>query len=504
MNVRAPLSSPENLARSVALSTSTQLLARGVDLCVNVVVALVIIRHLGPRGYGDFVVVVTVAGLSGLLADLGLPKLAVRELVREPAIRDQLVGSVTVVRVVLALVAGLAAQLALFALDATAEIRVATAVAGSMALAEALLSVVVIFHAAVHQHHEAAARLAANVVKLAAVSLVVLADAGFVALVAATTTTLLVGSGLAWIQVRRRFGFRPRWEWARVRGLLTEVATVGPALVIGVLYLKVGAVLVALLGTRTDVGIFGAAYQPVEYLFLGSAVVVQVLYAVLARWEPGSRRFTETYQRGTEALLLVVLPISLLVAGGATTLTGLAYDDAFSESVLPLALLALALVGMTLNVWQGMVLLAAHHAGANLRCLVAALGVDVALSVVLIPELGPAGAAWAGLVSTGVLVLMSTREVARRTAARLDPGRIVRLVLAAAALPAAMASTWLAGGHPVLGALVGLVLYAALAVRADLVPVDQLRAAASRPASPRWTEERAVPAATAVSSGSPS
>ncbi|MFP5256677.1 MAG: oligosaccharide flippase family protein [Acidimicrobiia bacterium] len=482
-----PAAASVNLARSVALSTSTQLLARGVDLCVNVVVALVIIRHLGPRGYGDFVVVVTVAGLSGLFADLGLPKLAVRELVRDSTITDRLVGSVTVVRAVLAGVAALAAQLALFALDATAEIRVATAVAGTIALAEALLSVVVIFHAAVRQHFEALARLAANVVKLAAVTLLVLADAGLVALVGATTTTLLVAAAIGWIQARRWFGFRPAWDWQLVRGLLAEVAAVGPALVIGVLYLKVGAVLVALLGSRTDVGVFGAAYQPVEYLFLGSAVVVQVLYTVLARWEPGSAHFADTYRRGTEVLLVLVVPVGLAVAVTAPTLTGVAYDDSFAGSSLPLSLLSLALVGMTVNVWQGMVLLAANHARANLRCLVAALATNVALGSILIPRLGPAGAAWAVLASTVVLVGRSTRAVTTFTAARLDGRRISRLGTAAATMLTAMAAARLAGGHPALPVLLGALVYGALILRSGLLPVEDLRAAVRRSEPPRTT-----------------
>ena len=64
-------------AHAVAVSTSSQLAARGLDLAVNAAVALLILRHLGPGSYGDYVLVVTIAGLTALLAELGLPKLAV-------------------------------------------------------------------------------------------------------------------------------------------------------------------------------------------------------------------------------------------------------------------------------------------------------------------------------------------------------------------------------------------------------------------------------------------
>ena len=49
---------------------------------VNVAASLLILRYLGPASYGDFVVVVSIVGLAGLLAEFGLPKLAVREVAR--------------------------------------------------------------------------------------------------------------------------------------------------------------------------------------------------------------------------------------------------------------------------------------------------------------------------------------------------------------------------------------------------------------------------------------
>lgn len=466
----------ERLARSVAVSTSTQLAARGVDLVVNGVVALAIIRHLGPRGYGDFVVVVTVAGVAGLLADLGLPKLAVREVVRNRAMAGRIIGSTTLVRLGLSLVAAGVAQLMLSVLDVSGEVRLATLFASSMAVAEALLSVVVIFHATLRQQYEAFIRLAANMVKLLLVALLVGTDAGLAPIVAATSATLLVASALGWILAPRRFGLRPAWDWTIARGLLREAVAVGPALLIGVLYLKIGAVLVALLGTRVDVGVFGSAYQPIEYLFLASAVVVQVLYSVLARWEPGSARFDETYQRGTELLLLLVVPVAAVVAGSAGPLTRLAYDERFADAAVPLAILAVALIGMTVNVWQGMALLAAHRAGANLACLMTALVVNIALGGALIPWLGPAGAAWATMLSTAVLVVLSTRAVASSAGAVLVPHRLALIAVAGGSLVVTMSVVSLIGGNGVVAVAIGGAAYVLVVVRSGLVGLEGLRA----------------------------
>jgi len=284
MTLPAPASVADApVARSVAVSASTQLVARVFDLLVNVIVSLAIVRYLGAAQYGDFVLIVSVVGLAGLLSEFGLPKLAVKEVSREGQKAGAVIGTVTVLRVALCLVSALVAQVALFALGASATVRIAALVASSQFLAEALLSVVVVFHVALRQQHEAAVRLAANVVKLILVLVLIASGANLVALVAATTATLFIAAGLAWLLAFARFDLRPSWERARVRPLMRAALPVGPAMLIGVLYLKLDALMVALLGTRQDTGVYGAAYQPIEYLFLASAVVVQVLFPLLAR-----------------------------------------------------------------------------------------------------------------------------------------------------------------------------------------------------------------------------
>src|SRR5262245_37511091 len=86
------------VVRAAAISTTTQLAARGFDVVANVIVSLAILRHLGPTRYGDFVLVLTIVGLVGLVAELGLPKLSVREISRDDESAGSIVGTVTVMR----------------------------------------------------------------------------------------------------------------------------------------------------------------------------------------------------------------------------------------------------------------------------------------------------------------------------------------------------------------------------------------------------------------------
>jgi O-antigen/teichoic acid export membrane protein len=471
------------VARAVAVSTTAQVGARALDVLVNVAVSLLLIRSLGPTGYGEFVVVVTAAGLAGLLAELGLPKVAVREVAAGRLDLGVATGTVVAVRLMLSVAATGVVQVVLLGLSVSATVHLAALVASSMFVAEALLSVAIAFHVAVAQHHEALARLGANIVKLVLVVWLVQRDAGLVPIVAATTATLLVAAALAWPVARRRFGARPRIDRAAAAHLVREALPVAPAMLVGVVYLKIDALMVALFGVARDVGVYGAAYQPVEYLFLASAIVVQVLLPLVARATTGDHLALEqVYRRGTDLLLVLVAPVSLILVASARPLVHDVYEPRYAPAAAPMALLGLALVAMTVNVWQGTVLVAARHARANLVYLSAAVGLNIALDLVLVPRHGPVGAAWGTLLSATFLVAASTRAVTRHLHIGLRAEDLTRLAAAVAVAAGVLVAVRAAGGHWVVAAAAaGIAYIPALGVfgvvrHADLAAVLRSRA----------------------------
>jgi O-antigen/teichoic acid export membrane protein len=139
-----------------------------------------------------------------------------------------------------------------------------------------------------------------------------------------------------------------------------------------------------------------------------------------------------------------------------------------------MTLLAIALVAMVVNVWQGMVLLAMHHASASLRYLSITVAVNIALNVVLIPLVGPVGAAWGTLISALLMVALSTAALARR-GAPLSAARIVRIAVAAGASAAMLGAARAAGVHWLLACAAAALTYAVGLVGTRVVRTDDIR-----------------------------
>ncbi len=72
--------------------------AKVVHLGLNVVSTLAIVRHLAPSAYGVYVLVLTVTTIVGLVADFGLPKIAVREISAAGVDENDIVGTIVALR----------------------------------------------------------------------------------------------------------------------------------------------------------------------------------------------------------------------------------------------------------------------------------------------------------------------------------------------------------------------------------------------------------------------
>src|SRR5215472_16197558 len=117
------------LRRNVAMSATTQIGAKALHVMLNVVSTLVIIRYLGPSSYGNYVLVLTLTMLIGLVADFGLVKLATREVARELGSEDEVLGTVLLARLCLAAACVGLLQLSLLGLGEPASVHLAGLVA---------------------------------------------------------------------------------------------------------------------------------------------------------------------------------------------------------------------------------------------------------------------------------------------------------------------------------------------------------------------------------------
>ena len=468
----------ERVGAAVATSTSAVLGARAVHFALNVVSGLALIRYLGPASYGDYVFVLSFAAIFGLLSDFGIAKVAVRDLSRRDGDEAAAVlGTAIASRVALALTALVLAQIALAVVGGRADIRVAVAVASLAYAIEGAMTVTAVFQVRLVMQYEAAVTLVVQALDTALVLALIALGAGLVALVAAPIAAGTCGVAIATALARRRFSLRARFDARRVRSLLVESLPIGITTVIVVLYVKSDAVLLQLLASSREVGLFGAAYKPIEYAFLALILPTTVLLPLLSRWYGVDvARYRAVFWRGIDLLLALSLPITAMTLVVSDDLVAL-YAPGFAAAATALRLLALALPSMIVAGWLGFALLAAGRQRVTLAYDAAALVVNVAVNLALIPMIGQDGAAVAALATTAFVVLSAALAV--RTWANVGPMRshAPQLVLVSAALALAVAVGRGAGVPWWAAVCAAACAYPILVIASGAVSLPELRSA---------------------------
>lgn len=455
----------------VATSALSQLGARAVHFALNALSTLALIHYLGPDRYGGYVFVITASFVVGITSDMGLNNLAVREITRRPASEHRVVGSVVLTRLLLGAGAWSATLAVVRLFGGSRELLAAAAVVSLLNFTEAALAIVIRFHVRVQQQYEALVRVVIEALETSIVLMLIVRRASLVVLMAAPPAAALVGVALALALARRRFGPLPRPQLGAARELLREALPVGVTLLLAAAYLRSPALLVAAWREPAQAGLYGAAYQPVEYLLLGSAVVINVLLPLLARaWVSDARAFARLYREGTEALLTLTVPVAAAVMVAGPALVGIVYGPDFAASATPLRLLGLALIPMVMNFWHSVVLLAGGQQRMTMGYDLVALFVTGGLCAGLIPAFGSSGAAGALLGTSLVVLACAVVATTVRLGVTVDARRVAAIVAVGAATGAGGLALVTVGVPPVPAVAVGLGADAVVLWRLGLLP----------------------------------
>jgi O-antigen/teichoic acid export membrane protein len=462
-------------AQRVALSAVALIGARAIQFVLSMAITVALVRYLGPGDYGDYIFVVSLTGVLVLFCDFGLMKVAVGEITREPAAEPAIVGTVMLARLGIAVLIALGVQLFLAAVGARETVRIGVAIASAWFASEALLTTLVLFQVRIAMQFEALTSLISNLIQVIGAVWLIRHGGTVNQIVVLPALGGFVAAAVAAGIVRARYQATLRVDLHRLPQLLLAAVPIGITVAIAVVSLKLGGVLLGVMATPEDVGLYGAASKLIEYLVVGAAIMLNPAYPLLVRWYIGDHaRFRMLYERIATAILVLMLPIPITLAFTAGWLVALLYPPEFANAAAAFQILSAALALLVLNAWHGFVLLAARRQQLTMGYDAAALMTNVVLNLVLIPRLGYLGAAWGALGAASIAAVCAIFAVAR-VGAHFEQTPLARV---GGALLIFTAALWglLTAGLPVITALGVASLTYGLALQIlQIVDVKSLR-----------------------------
>ncbi|OBF70953.1 teichoic acid transporter [Mycobacterium sp. 852002-51613_SCH5001154] len=451
----------------MAHAFSIQLICRALGMLASVVSVAMTARYLGPGRYGQLSIAVLFIAVWTSMADLGIATVIVRRVTSGQGDLERLVrvnsGMALIYCVPLALLAAGSGLL----IYHDADIRVMLVVlSGALLMQTMTTRFEPVFLATVRFSAVAISDVAGRLAALAMVACLVAARADVIWFAVAQLIPPALQLVIQGTAAMRHISVRPVFAPREAADLLRESLPLMGFLVVGLLYCRADGVILSLLSTHSEVGVYGLAFTIAFNTIVVSLVFLKsTLSTATELFARDVAAFAAFLRRSVELMYFVAVPVAVVGALLAGPLIGLFGDKAFVARGTPtLALLFVAAALRFVSGTLGQGLVASHHQRVLLWLTVATLVLNVALNVALAGRFGAVGPGIALVCTEFFNLVVSSWWLHRHCGFRTPVMFLLRVLIPTGASVAA--ALLLRGHHVVLVLAVAAVVYLATSAAA--------------------------------------
>ena len=323
-------------AAVLARNSAWMLVSQALVIVVYGVVGILAVRLVSTADWGEYSTAMALIAVLVVVSELGIATLALREMSSDLPATALVYGSAALALCVTAGVATLLLAPSVYLFDYSWNIAALVALAAPLLLLQPLMSLLQgLFNA--HRLLRPIAQVTVmQCIAYAglAVPLLVLGG-GVEALVLAGVAAIALAVGFAALLAHRYLGLVPRIRKraAHVRPFLFAAAPIGAIGMITIVYDRFDVLLLARLGSTTDVAYYTVPYTLVKLTWVIPSVVSLVFFPVLnASFERDRPRAREQFFFVVRAFFIVSLPLSLFLAVGGADLLPFVFGSAYESS----------------------------------------------------------------------------------------------------------------------------------------------------------------------------
>ena len=377
---------------------------------VGFFVGVWIVRYLGPEQFGLLSLVTAFVGLFGAFATLGLQSIVVRDIVRNPDCAPETLGTTAILQ----LIGGTAAYLIVLVVIAYMRpddsiARSIVAILGSTMLLKASEISVYWFESKVSSKYTVWVQNGVFLVFATVKVILILQQASLIDFVwimlaeAVLVAIILLG-------VMSKYGpllTKLRVSIKRAKSLLKDS---WPLLLAGIsvtIYMKIDQIMLGYMIGDEVVGIYSAASRISEvWYFIPGAFVASTFPAILESKKRSEKQYYERLQKLYDLVVVISLVVMLPMVFLSTYIVNLLFGEAYSGAGIILSIHICSTIFVSLGLASGAWFTAENRQVLILQRTASGAVLNVALNLLLIPNLGVIGAAFATVISQAVSTLL--------------------------------------------------------------------------------------------------
>ncbi|MEK7557696.1 MAG: flippase [Patescibacteria group bacterium] len=398
------------LATKIAHNTIIQIIGKGIATFLGLITIAIMTRQLGQSGFGQYTTIITFLSFFGVIADLGLTLVTV-QMISDPKIdQNKILSNLFSLRLISAIIfLGLAPLIVLFS-PYDPLIKIGVIIASLSFFFTALNQILVgIFQKHLQMIVVSLAEVISRLVLLIGVILAVYFNYGLTGIMIATVISSVISFIIHYYSSRRYAKIKLEIDINVWLLIFQKSWPLAVTITFNLIYLRADTLILSLLKTQAEVGVYGAAYKVIDILttlpFMFAGIILPIL---AASWiAKDIKRFKNILQKSFDISIIVAIPMLLgtqLIAKPLIILIA-GPDFALSGEILKILILASTIIFFSCLFAHGIIAINKQKELINIYIFTAITALIGYL--IFIPKYSYFGAAWVTVYSELVIALFS-------------------------------------------------------------------------------------------------
>lgn len=335
------------LSTKVAYNTIIQTISKTIAIFLGLVSVAIMTRYLGADGFGEYTIIMTFLSFFAVVADFGLTLVTVQMISRPGANENIIINNLFTLRLVSGLIfLSLAPIVALF-FPYNQAVKIGIAIAAASFLFSALNQILVgLFQKKLRLDKVSLAEVTGRISLLFLVIAAAYYNYGLLGMLLATIAASFVSFVLHFWYSRLYVKIKLAFDFVLWKNIIAKSWPLAITIFFNLLYLRADILILSLIKTQTEVGIYGAAYKVIDVLASLPFVFAGIILPILtASWEKGDQMsFKKVLQKSFDLMVVLAIPMMVGTEIFANKIMTLVAGNEFSESGKVLKILVLAAV----------------------------------------------------------------------------------------------------------------------------------------------------------------
>ncbi len=380
-----------------------------LSMVISLIVNIWLARYLGPTNFGILSYIFAFVGIFSFIAGLGINDILVRELVKQPEKKNELLGTAFWL---LSLGGGLAFLItttSALIFESTSLIKILIILYATIFLWSPVNVIAYYFQATVQAKKNAQAQIIGVIIVSLFKIFLIMSGKGIIWLVFAFALDYIVGTVIYIYNYFKSDLIFKDWKFNKGIAKIFFSATFYLMLsaVTGYLLLKIDQVMIKFYLNETQVGLYAVAVKLSEiWYFIPGLICGSIFPAIInakkTHEEIYLNRLKKLYLFLTGTALLITIPIALF----APWIIKLLYGTNYLSSIPILQIYVWSGIGFFLSAGINKYLMTENYLKSILFYNLLAVTTNIILNIILIPKIGLTGAAWATLISYSIVPIV--------------------------------------------------------------------------------------------------